>query len=181
MSEKRRELGDDIIRALQTLHTADADDSDGEVATAYRTLARLLPHSSPRPDFSDRVITAVCRAPLPAGRQRLRTRRRPTIAGLAGTTTAVCLWTVLWATGLAQFVVTRMFLIAVQSGVLAIRSVSFMLEIWSWVDRAARVLTAVFSSVEVLGVLVVVVFLSALSLAAITRLVSSSQRESIKC
>jgi hypothetical protein len=68
-----------------------------------------------------------------------------------------------------------MFLIVVQSGVLAIRSVSFLLEIWSWVARVARVLTAVFSSAEVLGVFVVVAFLSVLNLAAFTRLVSSSQ------
>jgi hypothetical protein len=74
-----------------------------------------------------------------------------------------------------------MFLMAVQSGVLAIRSVNFVLEIWSWAARTARVLTAIFSSTEVLSVLVVVAFLSILSLAAFARLVSSSQRESIKC
>lgn len=181
MTEKRREPGDDIIRALRILDTADADDSDSEVAAAFRTLARLLPLSSLRHDFSDRVIAAVRRAPLPAGRQRLRTRRPATIAGLAGTTAAAGLWAVLWATGLAQFVATRMFLMVVQSGVLAIRSVSFMLEIWSWVARTARVLTAVFSSAEMLSVLVAAAFLSVLSLAAFTRLVSSSQKESIKC
>ena len=73
---------------------------------------------------------------------------------------------------------------AVQAGVLAIRSVGFVLDLWRFIDRVARVLTTVLSSPEMLSVVGAAAVLSVLSLAALTHLVSSSQpvtqRESMK-
>ena len=75
----------------------------------------------------------------------------------------------------------RIFLLVVQGGVRAIHSVSFMVGMWRWMERAARVFTAVLSSPEMLSTVVVLAVLSVLSLAALTRFVSSSQRRSIGC
>jgi len=179
MTEKRREPSDEIKRALQILDNRNAADDD--VEAAFRTLARLLPSSSPRHDFSQRVITAVCQASLPTGRRRLRARRPAIIAGLSGAVAAAGVWALLWTTGFVQLLGGRIFLLVVQGGVRAIHSVSFMVGMWRWMERAARVFTAVLSSPEMLSTVVVLAVLSVLSLAALTRFVSSSQRRSIGC
>ena len=158
-------------------------DDDIGIEEAFRTIAHQLPSSSPPVGFSRRVMTAVRRAPLPAGRQKLRAPSHAIITSLAGGAAAGVL-TIGWVTGLLQTVIAEIFLVAVQAGVLAIRSVGFVLDLWRFIDRVARVLTTVLSSPEMLSVVGGAAVLSVLSLAALTHLVSSSQpvtqRESMK-
>ena len=184
MTEKQHEPGDDLLRALEILNAADASgDDDPEIEAALRTLARLLPSASPRQDFSGRVIASVQQAPLSPGRRKLRSRRRAIITSLTGA--AAVTGTLLWTTGFLRIPVAEIFLLVVQSGTLAVRSVTFMLDMLRFVDRAARVLTTVLTSREMLSVVGTAAFLSVLSVAALKRLVSSSQplrqRESMKC
>jgi len=184
MTEKQHEPGDDLLRALEILNAADAGgDDDPEIEAALRTLARLLP--TPRQDFSGRVIASVQQAPLSPGRRKLRSRRRAIITSLTGAAAAAATGTLLWTTGFLRIPVAEIFLLVVQSGTLAVRSVTFMLDMLRFVDRAARVLTAVLTSREMLSVVGTAAFLSVLSVAALKRLVSSSQplrqRESMKC
>src|SRR5436309_2672917 len=186
MTEKQHEPGDDLLRALEILNAADASgDDDPEIEAALRTLARLLPSASPRQDFSGRVIASVQQAPLSPGRRKLRSRRRAIITSLTGAAAAAVTGTLLWTTGFLRIPVAEIFLLVVQSGTLAVRSVTFMLDMLRFVDRAARVLTAVLTSREMLSVVGTAAFLSLLSVAALRRLVSSSQplrqRESMKC
>jgi len=159
-------------------------DHDIGIEEAFRTIAHQLPSSSPPVGFSRRVMTAVRRAPLPAGRQKLRAPSHAIITSLAGGAAAAGVLTIGWVTGLLQTVIAEIFLVAVQAGVLAIRSVGFVLDLWRFIDRVARVLTTVLSSPEMLSVVGAAVVLSVLSLAALTHLVSSSQpvtqRESMK-
>ncbi len=156
---------------------------DIEVEEAFRAIAQPLPSSLPPAAFSRRVMTAVRRAPLPAGRQKLRSPRRA-IAGLAGAAAAAGVVIVVWMTGLLQALIAQIFLVAVQVGILAIRSVSVVLDVWRFIDRFAQVLTTVLSSPEMLSVVGAAAVLSVLSVAALAHLVSSSQpltqRESIK-
>ena len=185
MTEKQHEPGDDLLRALEILNAADAGgDDDPEIEAALRTLARLLPSASPRQDFSGRVIASVQQAPLSPGRRKLRSRRRAIITSLTGAAAAAVTGTLLWTTGFLRIPVAEIFLLVVQSGTLAVRSVTFMLDMLRFVDRAARVLTAVLTSREMLNVVGTAAFLSVLSVAALKRLVSSSQplkqRESMK-
>ena len=111
-------------------------------------------------------------------------RRRAIITGLTGAAAAAVTGTLLWTTGFLRIPVAEIFLLVVQSGTLAVRSVTFMLDMLRFVDRAARVLTAVLTSREMLNVVGTAAFLSVLSVAALKRLVSSSQplkqRESMK-
>ena len=186
MTEKQHEPGDDLRRALEILNAADAGgDDDPEIEAALRTLARLLPSASPRQDFSGRVIASVQQAPLSPGRRKLRSRRRAIITSLTGAAAAAVTGTLLWTTGFLRIPVAEIFLLVVQSGTLAVRSVTFMLDMLRFVDRAARVLTTVLTSREMLSVVGTAAFLSVLSVAALKRLVSSSQplrqRESMKC
>ena len=186
MTEKQHEPGDDLLRALEILNAADAGgDDDPEIEAALRTLARLLPSASPRQDFSGRVIASVQQAPLSPGRRKLRSRRRAIITSLTGAAAAAVTGTLLWTTEFLRIPVAEIFLLVVQSGTLAVRSVTFMLDMLRFVDRAARVLTTVLTSREMLSVVGTAAFLSVLSVAALKRLVSSSQplrqRESMKC
>jgi len=186
MTEKQHEPGDHLLRALEILNAADAGgDDDPEIEAAFRIVARLLPSASPRQDFSRRVIAAIQGVPLSAGRRKLRSRRRAIITSLTTAAAAAVTGTVLWATGFLRIPVAEIFLFIVQSGTLAVRSVTFMVDMLRFVDRAARVLTAVLTSREMLSVVGTAVFLSVLSVAALKRLVSSSQplrqRESMKC
>jgi len=186
MTEKRHEPGDDLLRALEILNAADTgDDDDPEIEAAFRTVARLLPSASLRQDFSRRVIAAIHEVPLSAGRRKLRSRRRAIITTLTGAAAAAVTGTVLWTTGFLQIPVAEIFLFVIQSGTLAVRSVTFMVDMLRFVDRAARVLTAVLTSREMLSVVGTAAFLSVFSVAALKRLVSSSQplrqRESMKC
>ncbi|OLC32113.1 MAG: hypothetical protein AUH28_13020 [Acidobacteria bacterium 13_1_40CM_56_16] len=186
MTEKQHEPGDDLLRALEILNAADASgDDDPEIEAALRTLVRLLPSASPRQDFSGRVIASVQQAPLSPGRRKLRSRRRAIITSLTGAAAAAVTGTLLWTTGFLRIPVAEIFLLVVQSGTLAVRSVTFMLDMLRFVDRAARVLTTVLTSREMLSVVGTAAFLSVLSVAALKRLVSSSQplrqRESMKC
>jgi len=157
---------------------------DIEIEEAFRTIAHQLPSSLPPAGFSRRVMIAVRRAPLPAGRQKLRSPRRAVITGIASAAAAAGVFTVVWVTELLQTVIAQICLVAVQAGVLAIRSVGLMLDLWRFIDRLAQVLTTVLSSPEMLSVVGAAAVLSALSVAALTHLVSSSQpltqRESIK-
>jgi len=131
------------------------------------------------------VIASVQQAPLSPGRRKLRSRRRAIITSLTGAAAAAVTGTLLWTTGFLRIPVAEIFLLVVQSGTLAVRSVTFMLDMLRFVDRAARVLTAVLTSREMLSVVGTAAFLSVLSVAALKRLVSSSQplrqRESMKC
>jgi len=165
MTEKQHEPGDDLLRALEILNAADASgDDDPEIEAALRTLVRLLPSASPRQDFSGRVIASVQQAPLSPGRRKLRSRRRAIITSLTGAAAAAVTGTLLWTTGFLRIPVAEIFLLVVQSGTLAVRSVT---------------------SREMLSVVGTAAFLSVLSVAALKRLVSSSQplrqRESMKC
>ena len=186
MTEKQHEPGDHLLRALEILNAADAGgDDDPEIEAAFRIVARLLPSASPRQDFSRRVIAAIQRVPLSAGRRKLRSRRRVIVTSLTGAAAAAVTGTVLWITGFLGIPVAEIFLFVVQSGTLAVRSVTFIVDMLRFVDRTARVLTAVLTSREMLSVVGTAAFLSLLSVAALRRLVSSSQplrqRESMKC
>ena len=75
MTEKQHESDDDLLRAFEILNAADAGgDDDSKIEAAFRTVARLLPSASPQQDFSCRVIAAIQRVPLSAGRRKLRSR-----------------------------------------------------------------------------------------------------------
>jgi len=157
---------------------------DAEIEAAFRTIGHQLPSSLPPAGFLRRVMTAARRAPLPAGRQKLRSSRRAIVAGLAGVAATAGVVTLVWVTELLQVLIAQIFLVAVDVGVLAIRSVSFMLDVWRFLDRLAQVLTTVLSSPEMLSVVGAAAVLSVLSVTALAHLVSSSQtltqRESIK-
>jgi hypothetical protein len=165
-------------------YQARASRDDIEIEEAFRTIAHELPGSSPPAGFSRRVMIAVRRVSLPAGRQKLRSPRSPVITGLGGAAAAAGLLAVVWATGLLETLIAEIFLLAVQAGMFAIRSLGFTLDVWRFIDRVARILTTVLSSPEMLSVVGAAAVLSVLSLAALTHLVSSSQRvtqrESIK-
>src|SRR5262249_2352953 len=127
MTEKRHEPGDDLLRALEILNAADTgDDDDPEIEAAFRTGARLLPRASLRQAFSRRGIAAIHGVPLSAGRRKLRSRRRAIITTLTGAAAAAVTGTVLWTTGFLQIPVAEIFLFVIQSGTLAVRSVTFM-------------------------------------------------------
>jgi hypothetical protein len=175
MNEERHELGEEIERALQVLDSVSTDENDRDVDAAFRTLARLLQQPSPRHDFSNRVMAALRDAPLPEGRKKLRAGHPKPIAGLLGAAAAAAFCAALWAMGVAQFFVARMFLAMVQGGVFAIRLVSFMPQMWKWIGLAVRALTAIIGSTEMLSVLVIITLLNVLTLAALTRVVSSSR------
>ncbi len=175
MTEKRRETDEEIEKALQILDSASVDESDRDVDGAFRTLVRVLPQAAPGHDFSHRVMAAVRREPLPAGRRKLRAGHSKVITGLVGTAAAALIFAALWAIGFAQVLVTRTLLTVVQGSVLAIRLVGFMPEVWRWVGLALRALTAIIGSTEMLSVFLIMTLLSVLTLAALTRVVSSSR------
>src|SRR2546422_4561618 len=99
---------------------------DIEVEEVFRTIAQPLPSSLPPAGFSRRVMTAVRRAPLPAGRQKLRSPRRAIVAGLAGAAAVAGVVIAVLVTGLLQALIAQIFLVAVGGGIVAIRSVSVM-------------------------------------------------------
>jgi hypothetical protein len=176
MNEKRRDLDEEIERAMQVLDSVSTDDeNDGDVDAALRTLVRLLPQPSPRHGFSNRVMTALRDAPLPGGRRKLRARHPEPISSLVGAAAAVAFCAALWAMGVAQLFVARTLLAIVHGGVLAIRLVSFMPQTWRWIGLAVRALTAIIGSTEMLSVLAVMTLLSVLTFVALTRVVSSSR------
>jgi hypothetical protein len=175
MTEKRRDIDEEIERALQILDGASANESDADVDAAFRTLVQVLPETSPRHDFSNRVMAVLRDVPLPAGRRKLRARNHWPFMGLVGVAAAVAFCAASWATGFTQLFVARTLLAIVQGSVLAIRLGSFMLQTWRWTGPALRALTAIIGSTEMLSVLVVMTLLSALTLAALTRVLSSSR------
>jgi hypothetical protein len=174
MSEKRRDLDEEIEQALQILDSASASESDRDVDDALRTLVRLLPQPAPRHDFPHRVMAAVRREPLPAGRRKPRAGHSKIITGLAWTAAVAGLYAALWAIGF-EVLVARTLLTIVQGSVLAVRLVGFMPQAWRWAGLTLRALTAIIGSTEMLRVFLIMAPLSVLTLAALTRLVSSSR------
>jgi hypothetical protein len=175
MTEKRGEFDEEIEKALQILDNASISESDREVDGAFRTLVRVLPQAAPRHDFSHRVIAALRREPLPAGRRRLRAAHSKVITALVGPAAVASIFAALWAMGLAQVLVKRALLIIVQGSVFTIRVVGFMPEAWRWLGLALRALTAVIGSSEMLSVFLVMTLLTVVTLVALTRVVSSSR------
>jgi hypothetical protein len=175
MTEKRGEFDEEIEKALQILDNASISESDREVDGAFRTLVRVLPQAAPRHDFSHRVIAALRREPLPAGRRRLRAAHSKVITALVGPAAVASIFAALWAMGLAQVLVKRALLIIVQGSVFTIRVVGFMPEAWRWLGLALRALTAIIGSSEMLSVFLVMTLLTVVTLVALTRVVSSSR------
>jgi uncharacterized membrane protein YgcG len=175
MTDKRREVDEKIEKALQRLDDASLNESDRDIDDAFRTLVRVLPQAAPRHDFSHRVIAAVRREPLPAGRRRLRAAHSKVITALVGPAAVASIFAALWAMGLVQVLVTRALLIIVQGSVFTIRVLGFMPEAWRWLGLALRALTAIIGSTEMLSVFLVMTLLTVVTLAALTRVVASSR------
>jgi hypothetical protein len=175
MTEKRGEFDEEIEKALQILDNASINESDREVDGAFRTLVRVLPQAAPRHDFSHRVMAAVRREPLPAGRRNLRAGHSNALTGLVGAAAVAAIFAALWAMGVAQVLVMRALLIIVQGSVFAIRVVGFMPEAWRWLDLTLRALTAIIGSTEMLSVVLIMTLLAVFTLAALTRVVASSR------
>jgi hypothetical protein len=175
MTEKRRELDEEIEKALQILDSASVDENDRDVDGAFRTLVQVLPQAAPQHDFSQRVMAAVRREPLPAGRRRLSASHSKVLTGLVGTASVAAIFAALWAMGLAQVLVTRALLTIVQGSVLAIRLVGSMPEAWRWAGLALRALTAIVGSTEMLSVVLIMTLLTVFTIAALTRVVASSR------
>lgn len=185
MSEKPRGIDEEIERALEildrTLGEGQGDvENEPEIDTALGKLIRLLPEKRPSQDFSNRVMVAVRRAPLPAGRRRLGARPPWFIAGVTAAAAAVAISAALWSTGFAQFLVARTFLAIVQRSVSAIRFVSLMLPAWRWIVITIGAVIEAMASTELLSAVLFMMLLTVLPFMGLRRLVSSSSKESIK-
>ena len=179
MTEKWRDSEEDIERALDILETVGSDKTDAQIDGAFRTLVGLLPPTSPRHGFSERVITAVAHAPLPAGRRKLHSRRPARIAAVIGTAAALAFAALLWAIPLLGLL-AQVFVVLVHGGVAAIRWVSLIPEAWRWMDLTARPLVEVMGSMQMLSLFAAVTLLSFVVLAALQRVVSASRPVGIK-
>ncbi len=177
MTGNPRDRDEEIERALDILDAAGSEENGKEIDAAFQTLVRLLPPVSPRHGFSERVVTAVRSAPLPAGRRKLRARSPVGVAVLTGAAVAAAVGGALWAMPFIQLFIAQIFLSFIRGSVLAIRSVSFVPGVWKWMDLTTRALTAIIGSTEMLSVFAAVTLLSLLNLAALARLVSASRPE----
>jgi hypothetical protein len=185
MTEKRREIDEEIERALEILDSTLVEDqghveNEPELDTAVRKLIHLLPETLPSKDFSNRVMIAAGRVPLPAGRRRLGARNSRRIGAVTAAAVALAISAALWSTGFAQLAVARTFLALVQSSLSAIRFVSLILPAWRWIAVTVEAVMEATASTQMLSAVFIMMVLSVLPLMGLRHLVSSSSKESIK-
>jgi hypothetical protein len=178
MTDKPNGTADDQLQqAFKILANSEASDSEAD--EALTKLASVLPKTGPSPDLSRRIMAAVRHVQLPPGRRPLRARHRVSvIAGSAALAAAAAAAVVMTGRTAAEAGVARIFAFAIQTALLLLHSLHFTFDAWDWIQRTGQILMVIITATPMLSVLVGMAVISGLSLAGLTRLVSSSQGRS---